>query len=363
MNRTTPLESRALAHGATPGEEAGWSVARTFAGVEPELAALHERAGVADVTPQGLFRLAGKNSVKFLQGLVTNDVAALAPGQGCFAAFLNVHGRIEAVAHVFALAENDLLLVTPAEATAWVEKSLGRFRLAGGFDLAALDEHATISVVGPEAGQAVATALAGATPPQPGGFAAAMFDGEPLMLFGIPRATTPSVDVAGPAPAVAALWDRLVSAGVQPVGADAMEVARLEAGIARFARDYDAETVLQEADLPGVVSYTKGCYLGQEIVARLHYLGQPSRLLRRLDVGAGALPAVGAEVVSADDETKVAGRVTSVAASPTDGPIVFASVKRKYYAPGTAVRVRAGDGLASAVVAPRTTVAELEEAR
>ena len=137
----------------------------------------------------------------------------------------------------------------------------------------------------------------------------------------------------------------------------------MEAGIARFGRDFDAETVLQEADVPGIVSMNKGCYLGQEIVARLHFLGQPSKLLRRLEVAPGALPSPGAEVVSTDDPPKAAGRVTSAAVSPSAGPIVFAVVKRRYYAEGTAVAVRDGEQLLPATVHARVPSPRLQESR
>jgi folate-binding protein YgfZ len=364
VNRATPLEATMVENGATLGDDAGWSVPLAFAGVESEIAALHTGIAVADVSHFGHFTLAGKNSVKFLQGLVTNDVTALAPGTGCLAAFLNVHGRIEAVAYVFAAGENDLVIQTPPEATDWVATSLGRFRLAGGFDLEALDGVATIAVAGRGAREALERAIGVAIDePLALGYREVQFEGEKLRLLGVPRTAASATDVVGPAVAVAALWRRLVAEGATPVGAGALEVARMEAGIARFGRDFDADTVLQEADVPGIVSMHKGCYLGQEIVARLHFLGQPSKLLRRLDVGDGPIPARGAEVVTADDDEKVAGRVTSAVMSPTAGPIVFAVVKRKYYAEGTAVAVRVGEQLVPATVQNRATTADLQETR
>lgn len=364
MNRATPLEPTVLDDGATLGDDAGWSVPLAFAGADSELAALRTGVVVADVSHFGHFSLSGKNSVKFLQGLVTNDVAALAPGTGCLAAFLNVHGRIEAVAHIFAAGENDLVIQTPPEATDWVATSLGRFRLAGGFDLAALDGVAAFTVAGRGAREALERATGvGIDEPLALGYRDVAFDGETLRLLGVPRVATSATDVVGPASAVAALWRRLVTEGATPVGAAALEVARMEAGIARFGRDFDADTVLQEADVPGIVSMHKGCYLGQEIVARLHFLGQPSKLLRRLDVGEGPVPARGAEVVSGEDATKVAGRVTSAVVSPIAGPIVFAVVKRKYYADGTSVAVRDGEQLVPATVQPRTPSPRLQETR
>src|SRR5262249_28460425 len=156
LMRATPLERTVEAHGAVMGDDAGWRIPLSYGDVAKEAEAARETAGVADVSHWGAFSLEGKNSVKFLQGLVTNDVAALAAGEGCYAAFLNVHGRIEAVANVFSFGDSRLVIQTPPEATDWVAASLGRFRLAGGFDLERLDGSSTIAVVGPQAPQALA---------------------------------------------------------------------------------------------------------------------------------------------------------------------------------------------------------------
>jgi aminomethyltransferase len=361
--RETPLDTTA-GRDAVFGPDAGWRVALGYGDLPGELAAARSGVALADVSHWGAFTLEGRNAVKFLQGLVTNDVAALAAGTGCYGAFLNVHGRIEAVAHIFSLGENRLVLSTPPEATDWVAASLGRFRLAGGFDLVRLDGHARVAVIGPGAIAALRTAL-GASLDTPFGSRAVelVVDGETVLVLGVPRSNEDGADVVGPPSLVAALFDRLVDAGARPVGVDALEVLAMEDGFPRFGRDFDAETVLQEADVPEIVSFHKGCYLGQEIVARIHFQGQPSKLLRRLVVEEGAEPCPGDEVFSADDDVKVAGRVTSVVRSPEHGPIVFAVMKRKHYALGTPVRVRRGDALVPATVAARGSVPPPQENR
>lgn len=365
--RATPLDAKTRAYGAVSGDDAGWQVALTYGDADAEANAVREGTGVADLSHWGHFTLEGKNSTKFLQGLVTNDVAALVPGAGCFAAFLNTHGRIEAVAHIFSFGDNRLLLQTPPEATEWVAKGLGRFRLAGGFDLTHLDDCATISVQGPGAHGALAAAL-GAELPTPLWLTCreVAFEGETLRVFGVRRTEFDGADVSGPAAAIETLVERLTESGdgaASTVGLDALEILRLEAGVPRFARDYDADTVLQEVDIPEIVSFHKGCYLGQEIVARIHFQGQPSKLLRRLVVDGDALPEPGAEVVTADEEAKVAGRVTSAARSASRGPLAFGMIKRKYYAPDTPLRVRHGDGDIAATVAVRVPARRLQETR
>jgi folate-binding protein YgfZ len=364
--RMTPLEGSVRDHGAVLGEDAGAVVPASYGDVAGEAAAVREAAGVADVSHWGTLRLAGKNSVKFLQGLVSNDVAALAPGTGCFAAFLNTHGRVEAVAHIFALGENSLALRTPPESTEWVVASLGRFRLAGGFDLTTRDD-AAVTIQGPGALDALGAALGVAID---GPFASRWlevpFAGVALDLFGVARTEFDGADVVGPVEAVAELLDRLVTSGDRPariVGTEALEVLRVEAGLPRIGRDFDADSVLLEIDVPEVVSFTKGCYLGQEIVARLHYQGQPAKLVRRLVVEGDVVPAAGDAVVAADDEAKVAGRVTSAVASAAYGPLALGIVKRRYYAEGTQLLIRHGDALLPATVAARGPAARLQEAR
>jgi folate-binding protein YgfZ len=145
------------------------------------------------------------------------------------------------------------------------------------------------------------------------------------------------------------------------VGDNVLDVLRIEAGIPAYLKDFDADTVLQEIDQPDIVSFNKGCYLGQEIVARIHYQGQPSKLLRRLVVPADCVPVAGDEVLAKDDE-KSAGRITSVAVSPTRGLMVFAMVKRRFYQPGTSVRLRRDGREFEATVVERVSAPATEDA-
>lgn len=344
---TTTHAAASLSDGAD-----GWIVATSFGDPQGEAAACRRSVAISDVSNWGIFRLSGANAVKYLQGLVSNDVAKLDVGEGCYAAFLNVHGRIEADVHIFRF-EDGLVLHTPPEAADWLEKSLGRFRLAGGFDLERLGErHAMIAVLGPETHDLLER-ITGGDAPERLRCGESSTSGASIRLLGVPRCQTDSIDILGGADEVAELWHRLREAGAVPVGTEALEIARLEAGIARFGRDFDNDTVLQEADCPEIVSYQKGCYLGQEIVARLHFQGQPSKLLRRIEITGDILPEPGDEVIAGDESAKSAGRVTSSSSATEGGPTVFAIVKRRFYEPGTPVRIRRGDSLVGGVVTER----------
>ncbi len=214
--RATPSEPVLAVRGATLGAAAEWSMPLAFAGTDVEVAAGERGTVLADVSNWGAFSLEGKNSVKFLQGLVTNDIAALAPGEGCYAAFLNVHGRIEAVAHIFSFGDGRLYLRTPPESTSWVSTSLGRFRLAGGFDLVELSDYASVAFLGATASQHVGVLeLDPSFPVQSTGLHCAelAYEGERIVVLTIPRSRWFGFDVIGPARAISILAERYLEDG------------------------------------------------------------------------------------------------------------------------------------------------------
>ena len=150
------------------------------------------------------------------------------------------------------------------------------------------------------------------------------------------------VDVLGAPEDVAALWRDAVAAGARPIGADAYEIARVEAGVPRFGAEIDAPVLPAETGLvEQAVSFTKGCYVGQEPVARLHYRGHPNRHLRHLVSFDGALPTVPAELALGD---RVVGRLTSVVQPPGDGPAVGLGYVRREVEEGSIVDVRQAAG-------------------
>ena len=147
----------------------------------------------------------------------------------------------------------------------------------------------------------------------------------------------------------AALWRALVEAGARPVGARALAVLRIEAGIPWYGHDVDETVILPEARLDQLVSYNKGCYIGQEVVARVKYRGHVNRALSGLVLDGDRVPASGAKVLVEDKEI---GRVTSAVRSIALGrPIALGYVRREHFAPGTAVTVVDGDATARARVA------------
>jgi tRNA-modifying protein YgfZ len=290
---------------------------------------LREAAGLVDRSHRGKLRLTGGEAAEYLQGQVTNDVESLAPGEGCYAALLNHKGKM--VTDMRILRGTDFLWLDTEPAGLPV--MLRNAQMFGiGRDVRAEDVsggYAILSLIGPAAREAL-----DATPPER---EHAWVEGE----HGMYVATDAGVDVICAAADVDAVRAAL---GVEPVSEDAAECLRIESGRPRLGIDIGSETIPEEAGLnERAVSFTKGCYVGQETVARLHYKGKPNRHLRGLRLS--ELAETGDEVWLGE---RLLGTVGSVTVSPTHGPIALAVLRREA-GPGDAVKV--GASAADAVVA------------
>jgi tRNA-modifying protein YgfZ len=291
---------------------------------------LREAAGLVDRSYRGKLRLTGAEAAEYLQGQVTNDVEGLAPGEGCYAALLSHKGKMVADMRVLRGADFLWLDTEPASLPVMLRNA----QMFGiGRDVHAQDvtgDYAILSVIGPAARDVL-----DAAPPEA---EHAWVEGE----HGMYVATDAGVDVITCAAADA---DGVRAAlGVESVSADAAECLRIESGRPRLGIDIGSETIPQEAGLnERAVSFTKGCYVGQETVARLHYKGKPNRHLRGLRLSEPA--ETGDEVWAAD---RLVGTVGSVTVSPTHGPIALAVLRREA-GPGETVKV--GASAADAVVA------------
>lgn len=309
--RPSPLRSELEAAGAVFAERAGHEVARHFGDLAGEYQASHSGPAVADRSARALVGVRGRDAEKLLQSLVSNDVEALEPGGSCLAFVLTPKGRPVADLRIWREAPDAFVLEAEPELQDELAATVRRYRLAARAEIADdRDRLASIAVHGPLA------------PPS-----------------GVLVAEGPlGSDVLGTPEAVSALWRELVSAGYRPTGSDAYEIARVEAGVPRFGAEIDASVLPAETGLvEQAVSFTKGCYVGQEPVARLHYRGHPNRHLRHLYALDGALPAVPAEIAVGD---RVVGRLTSVAQPPGDGPAVGLGYVRREVEEGAIVDVR-----------------------
>jgi folate-binding protein YgfZ len=289
-----------------------------------------EACGLLDRSERGKLALTGFEAKSFLQGQVTNDVEALTPGEGCYAAFLTPKGKMLGDLRILD-AGDEILLDTERVALQELFNMIRRFSI--GFDVELHKrtlERGLLSLLGPES-----DAIATVGEPE--------HSNAPVTIGGIDaRAirTDVGIDLLCDAADVEGLRAALGDAGVVPVSEAVAECLRVERGRPRFGVDLDDTVIPQEAGLnERAVSFTKGCYVGQETVARLHYRGKPNRHLRGLRLGADSV-ATGDELTY---DGRVVGRLGSVALSPRFGPIALALVRRE--APVGSV-VAVGDGAA-----------------
>jgi folate-binding protein YgfZ len=293
---------------------------------------VREAAGLADGSARGKLRLRGADAAEFLQGQVTNDVEELAPGTGCYAALLTHKGKVQADMRVLR-GDDWIWLDTEPGLEGLLLRTIRTYGI--GRDVSAEDEtgtHAILSLLGP----AARAALDAEPPAEEHSFTV----GE----HGLYVATHLGVDVICPAADVDAVR---LALGLEAVSDETAECLRVEAGRPRFGLDFDTDTIPEEAGLnERAVSFTKGCYVGQETVARLHYKGKPNRHLRGLSLSEPAPP--GTQLWLGE---RGVGRLGSVAISPVHGPIALAVVRREA-GPGDELRVGDGDGSATVVELP-----------
>ncbi|HWS99421.1 MAG TPA: aminomethyltransferase family protein, partial [Pyrinomonadaceae bacterium] len=276
-------------------------------------------AGLGDLSARGRIEVGGAEAVQFLNGLVTNDVKALAEGAWMTAAFPNVQGRLVALARVLRLGQDRFLFDTEAATRERVLKALERFTLAGDFRVTdRTDETALVTVQGARSAEVLRTTLGAAAAQTARGLvhAASQWDGQPLYVMRATHTAEDGFDFVCDAERVVELWESLAGAGARPVGFDALEVLRVEAGVPRYGVDVDETNVVLEAVPEEAVSFTKGCYVGQEIIARIHWRGHVAKRLAGLVLEDDGAPAPAGAKVFSGDGAKEVGRVTSSAHSP-----------------------------------------------
>ena len=280
---------------------------------------------VWDRSPRGLLELRGADRHTFLQGMISNDVMALAPGEVCHAALLDSTGHIMADLYVHAF-PNALIVETDMACLPTLSETLNKFLIMEDVMLSDVSDRWTV------------LSLLGA-----GAAHLADLPGERHALS-IPLGL--GFDLWIPAAGSEVVWAGLTAAGAVPLDKDSAEALRVEAGIPAWGRELSPSILLPEAGMDDAVSYTKGCYVGQEIVARLHARGHTNRALRRVLLAEDApVPPVGATVHVPEDGPEPGreiGRITSAVASPKHGgqSLALAYVRKEYLAEGTPVSVQ-----------------------
>ena len=321
--------------------------------------ALRESAGVLDLSSRSRLCLTGADRVRFLNGQVTNDVKSLAPGRGCYAALVSAKGKMQTDLFIHCLADELLLDFEPGLAPA-VAARFEKFIIADDVQVVDVTPHyGLLSVQGPRAAEALGKLGLSIMPPAQPLHSITVKDamlGE-IICANVPRGASAGFDLFVPTPALAAVADKLIAAakelGGRAAGWQALETLRIEAGLPRFGADMDESTLPGEAGLDArAVSYSKGCYIGQEVIARIRTYGQVARALRglRLPDDLPALPQHGDKLLH---DGKEVGFITSAVRSPTlPANIALGYVRRECNQPGTALTLRTAGGEFPVSIAP-----------
>ena len=305
-------------------------------------------AGLIDLSAsRGRIRVSGSEATMFLNGLITNDMKALAQNRWMPAVFPTVQGRLIGAVRVIRGNEPAFLIDTELPSHDAVLKTISRFTLAGDFKVADLTtETALLTLQGQGAAEILQKVFEQGVSDLPdNGVVETGWDGVPVMIFRATHTGEDGYDIVIDSSRKAEFQQALETAGAQPIGEDTFEILRVEAGIARFGQDIDETIVVPETNLDDAVSYTKGCYVGQEIIVRIKHRGHPAKKLTGLRFETDQQIEPGAVIRS--KENQEIGRVTSAVISPRLGSIGLGYVRYEHLAEGTHVVV--GDGIETIV--------------
>jgi folate-binding protein YgfZ len=299
---------------------------------------LREECGLVEDAGRGFLVVKGAEAAEYLQGQLTNDIEALEPGDGAYAALLDRKGHMQAAMRVLRPGEEmELLLDLEAAGLEAARRHLQMYKI--GREVEVDDEseaHTLLSLIGPRAVE-----IAGGAALPENACETTKIGGAQCVAVG----TAAGIDLLCASANRDAVREALLNAGAVEVSPEAAEILRIEAGRPRFGAEMGTETMPAEAGIvEQAVSFTKGCYIGQETVARLHYKGRPNRHLRGLRLSAQVRPG---EALRLGE--KEVGSVGSTAVSPAFGPVGLAIVRREAE-PGTTLAV-GEDGVTAEVVA------------
>lgn len=301
---------------------------------------------LAERPGHGAVVVTGSDATTFLQSLVSQDLEPVVEGGGVRSLLLTPQGKLDVVLRMLLVGEAASVGGPETPAHAWwldcdagfgaqLATSLVRYRIRVDAEIRdRTDAWGLLEVRGHDAVMRVAAAAQVEVPDADGTHVA--WGDRRVVRADWP--TRPGVDVLGPLTSVRAARDELLRAGVRPVAPGEYEAARIEAGVPRLGADVDERTIPQEAFLERrAVSFTKGCFLGQELVCRIDTRGHVNRYLRLLHIPGGVVPDPGAEVVATG---KAVGTVTSATAVPGESSVVALAMVRREVEPPADVRVR-----------------------
>ncbi len=353
--RRSALEATLESAGARFASLRGVRVAESFGDVEAEVRVVRQAAGVIDRSDRAYLAVSGPDAASFLQRMTSNEVSGLEPGQGRYGLQLDAQGHI--VADFYSLRMDDHILLE----TDWARREplravLEKHIIADDVEISdASEQLASFSVEGPQAGRLLKAALSqGAIPGSELNHAWVRFGDTPVLVVRLSETGEDGFRLIFVVEYAQNVWEALAAqrrhVGWKPVGHAALNILRTEAGIPWYGAELSEQTLPPEAGLEQrAISYTKGCYLGQEMIERIRSRGHVNRKLVGLRLGGGSLPAAGAKLLR---EGKEVGSITTAVHSPTlSADIALGYVRREHLEPGTKLEVEGG-GTATVTTLP-----------
>jgi len=321
----------------------------TYANAVEEYWTVRRAVGLADMSHLGRLRITGKDRMSFLNGLLTNDVSQLKENGGQRTALLNSKARVLADLHLYTQPEG-LLIDTGESAAPHVKEILDRFIITEDVQIHdATSDLVQMTIQGPKSSQAIKQVL--------GAEAQSLKQLEQLTLgpstiIARDRTGQSGYDMILPVLEAEPVWHGFLLSGAEiglnPVGSEALEILRLEAGYPRYAADIDENTIVLEAGFKDALNFSKGCYLGQEVVARATHIGRVNKQLVGLTVETKDFVPARSKIKSDGREV---GFITSAAFSPGLGRVAsLGYANREFAKEGTRVNVQSGETSLPAVV-------------
>ena len=355
INKRTRLYDAELAAGARFGPWFGWELPVRFTDPLLEYRAVRAEAGLIDQSYRGILELSGKDRTRFLNGMVTNDVKPLKVGDGLYAVMLTSHGKLIADMRIYALADA-YWLDLHEELAPKARQTLERHLIGDRVEIRDRSaEFIPLALQGPASVELLARLGIEATK----GLAdyqhlEAAIAGTPVRVIRSSETGEEGFVIVVPVPEATTVWQALLGVGngdqLRPVGMEALNILRIEAGIPWYGLDMDETNLLQEAGLERAASFSKGCYIGQETVARIAHRGHVNWHLVGLLIEGGEAPGVGAKLLH---EQREVGRIASAVHSPALGrPVALGYVRRERKEPGTILELQTSTGATTAQIAP-----------
>ncbi len=355
--KRSPLHLQHDALGAHFHQVGEWEMPKQYGPTTTEHLAVRQTVGIADLSHRGLYRITGDDRIKWLQSLISNDILPLTTGEGLYSALMDHKGKMLSYFRVLML-EDSIMLEDAGEIGDTTYQHLRKFLLFGTKAKIenCLESCGILLISGPSAPDLIKQAFSlDMTDVKPLSIQTSDIEGHAAIFAKTEETGEHDIEILLPNAGLLPAWERIWSIGepfgLRAVGSAALQSLRLEAGIPKVGPDLNERIVPPEANLEGkAFSLTKGCYPGQEVVARMDTYGAVKRRLVGLliDSTENQLPAPGAKLFSGDREV---GWVSSVAYSPILGkPLAFGFPLRDFTKPDTVLTVQIGEQQHPAVV-------------